>query len=166
MANENLKPMTWDELRRLPEYARIEYLEALRREFFCGVGQMAEMLGLKKKDFIRETELLGMDLHGAKPSRDPARLVLWDVFVGKEPGTTPEPEEAEPEETEPEGVASEMKTCFPRLPAIGSDGAAVKIVRMELEIRGTIWDIIGALEPYSEAITDQAVARIVIGGAE
>lgn len=181
MANENLKPMTWDQLRRLPEYARVEYLDAIRREFGCGVGQMAEMLGIKKKDFIRETELLGMDLHGAKPPRDPARLVLWDAFVSGDQAPKPtEPEEPEEPETpaaeapaavppEPEVLVAEtgeLKTCFPRLPAIGSDGAAVKIVRMELEIRGTIWDIIGALEPYSEAITDQAVARIVIGGAE
>lgn len=182
MANENLKPMTWDQLRRLPEYARVEYLDAIRREFGCGVGQMAEMLGLKKKDFIRETELLGMDLHGAKPPRDPAKLGLWDAFVSGNGDQAPkqaepaEPETpaaeapaAEPAAKEPEVLVAEtgeLKTCFPRLPAVGSDGATVKIVRMEMELRGTIWDIIGALEPYSEAITDQAVARIVIGGAE
>lgn len=159
MANENLKPMTWDELRRLPEYARCEYINALRQEFGCGVGQMAEMLGIKKKDFVRETELLGLDLSGARPARDPEKIAAWEAFCGivHEPETSPEVLVAE---------TGELKTCFPRLPAIGSDGATVKIVRMELEIRGTIWDIIGALEPYSEAITDQAVARIVIGGAE
>lgn len=159
MANENLKPMTWDELRRLPEYARIEYIEALRREFGCGVGQMAEMLGLKKKDFVRETELLGLDLSGARPARDPEKIAAWEEFCGITHEPEPKPEVLVAE-------TGELKTCSPRLPAIGSDGATVKIVRMELEIRGTIWDIIGALEPYSEAITDQAVARIVIGGAE
>lgn len=161
MAETNLKPVTWDELRRLPEYARVEYILALRQTFGCGVGQMAEMFGLKKKDFVRETELLGMDLSGARPVRDPEKLAAWATFVGgfiKKADDTPAPQEAPVAET------AEMKTCFPRLPAVGSDGATVKIVRMELEIRGTIWDIIGALEPYSEAITDQAVARIVIGG--
>lgn len=159
MAETNLKPMTWDELRRLPEYARVEYILALRQTFGCGVGQMAEMFGLKKKDFVRETELLGMDLSGARPVRDPEKLAAWAAFCGK---SEPEPAPAEPA---PEPETAEAKTCFPRLPAVGSDGATVKIVRMELEIRGTIWDIIGTLEPYSEAITDQAVARITIGGA-
>lgn len=161
MANENLKPMTWDELRRLPEYARCEYINALRQEFGCGVGQMAELLGMTKKDFVRETELLGLDLSGARPARDPEKIAAWEKFCGIEHGIVHELASLE----NPVAETGELKVCHPRLPAIGSDGAAVKIVRMELEIRGTIWDIIGALEPYSEAITDQAVARIMIGGA-
>ena len=144
MANENLKPMTWDELRRMQGYARVEYIEALRREFGCGVGQMAEMLGLKKKDFIRETELLGMDLHGARPPKDPEKIAAWEKFCGIE-----------------HGIVHELTPAPEPEPA---PNAEVRIIALELEVKGTIFEIIDALEPYAETIKSKVVARIMVGG--
>lgn len=150
MAETNLKPMTWDELRRLPEYARVEYILALRQTFGCGVGQMAEMFGLKKKDFVRETELLGMDLSGARPVRDPEKLAAWAAFCGKsEPEPAPEPQTpttiviATEPEPEPEPKSR------------------VTVKSLSLAYTGTLERALTELEVYADVLAGQTVTVTV-----
>lgn len=149
--NENLKPMTWDELRRLQETARVEYIEALRREFGCGVGQMAEMLQMTKKDFIRETELLGLDLHGARPPKDPEKVKAWDAFCGK----TPDPV-ADPKPQTPTTIVIATEPEPDPMPK-----SRVTVKALTLAYTGTLDRALTELEVYADVLAGQTVTVTV-----
>lgn len=78
------KPMSWAEFHRLPEHGQIEYITKLRKQFGCGIGQMAEMFGTKKRDLITKAELLGLNISGARTARDPEKILAWEKFLGHE----------------------------------------------------------------------------------
>lgn len=78
------KPMSWAEFHCLPEHAQAEYITKLRKQFGCGIGQMAEMFGTKKRDLITKAELLGLNISGARTARDPEKIQAWEKFLGHE----------------------------------------------------------------------------------
>lgn len=78
-------PMTWEHLQKLSEVSQADYIRGLRKRFGCGVGQMAELFGCKKQDLILKAELLGIDLSGARPAKDPNKIYAWAQFTGKIP---------------------------------------------------------------------------------
>lgn len=78
------KPLSWAEFHCLPEHAQVEYITKLRKQFGCGIGQMAEMFGVKKRDLITKAELLGLNLSGARTARDPEKILAWEKFLGHE----------------------------------------------------------------------------------
>ena len=138
---------------KLSEVSQADYIRGLRQRFGCGVGQMAELFGCKKQDLILKAELLGIDLSGARPAKDPNKIYAWAQFTGKIPpdgGVTRI--EADEEGDEIPDTQDAQETPEKR-------GVTVKALK--LAFTGTLDRALMELEVYADVLAGETVTVTV-----
>lgn len=142
-ANLN-EPMTWEQLLKLSEVSQADYIRGLRKRFGCGVGQMAELFGCKKQDLVLKAELLGIDLSGARPAKDPNKIYAWAQFTGKIP---------------PDGGVIRIEADEEGDEVLEKRGVTVKALK--LEFTGTLDRALMELEVYADVLAGKTVTVTV-----
>jgi len=170
-ANLN-EPMSWEIFLRLSETSQKEYIYGLRKKFNVSVGQLAELFNVKKKDLVQRAELLGIDLSGARPTRDPEKAKAWEEFCARKPEPIKEPEPAaQPEETTdvccgdcvacPEDVYAACRHKLRVSKPSDKPERKVVVQAFKLAYSGTLERALAELEVYADVLADQAVTVTV-----
>lgn len=163
------RPMTWEELRRLPDTLRRQYLTNLIDTYGASHRMLGEMLGVSRTAVSHELNRLGIsttgNLKNAKQGpRAERRKAMWAAFcngvVGGGNAVKPgeneqiEPADAQVVDAEPEGC-SEIPAPVETVPKLYLENTPVGLPRLD------------ELGPVSEDAQDEAAeAQIVSEDAQ
>lgn len=79
-----LKPMTWQEIKAMPEASQKSYLQLLIDEYGATFGNLAKMTGLGRTTVMKRFKELGVTPRPPKASTTKEERKRWSEFIGSE----------------------------------------------------------------------------------